>query len=241
MGLDIAEFAIAVEETFQIEFLEDDFPTINTLEELIASLERKTAEAPHSQSEADRVFREGFLSLQRLFSEELGVDISQLTPETEMAPLLKPLSRRRRIWKKVRKEFSSRIPVLYGKTYVEWGSGLCVFIGFFVGLFVTIGWDHNEWIIVRGIIGLASGTLVGLLLFIMGLFLFLPLFSTIPRECRTLGGLAKAAVATKISLDPNGQVWNRESIEKEVLQIVHEQTGLPLEKISLTEKFVYLF
>ena len=242
MGLEIAEFVMAVEDTFQVEILEDDFPSIDTLEQLITYLERKTAESLHSQTEADDMFQEKFLSLQRFFVQEFGVEISQLTPDTEIAPLLKPLSKRRRIWKKLRKDFSRHIPPLYGKFYAELVGGLCVFIGFFFGLFVTIGWDNQEWFIVRGFIGLMSGTIVGVLLYLGGIFLFSPLFSTIPRECRTFGGLAKIAVAEKkINLDPNGQLWNRESIEQEVLRLASEQSGTPVEKISLTKKLVDLF
>ena len=80
MGLDIAEFCIAIEEVFQVDILERDAQRIDTLEELIVYLERKTAEAPQSQDEADRVFQESFLSLQRLFAAELGIEASQLNP-----------------------------------------------------------------------------------------------------------------------------------------------------------------
>ena len=62
---------------------------------------RSISKAPHSQDEADRAFQESFLPLQRLFATELGIDASQLNPETEIAPLSKPLSKRRRIWKKI--------------------------------------------------------------------------------------------------------------------------------------------
>ena len=242
MGLGIAEFVIAVEEAFQVDILERDAQRIDTLEELIVYLERKTADTPHSQDEADRVFQEGFLSLQRLFAAELGIEASQLNPETEIAPLLKPLSKRRRIWKKIKKD-APRCPSLYGKIYIEWIGGLCVFLGFFFGLFVTIGWDNNAPLIIRGMIGLMSGAIGGFLLFFMGLVLFSPLFSTIPKECRTLGGLAKCTctIVLGISLDPNGQAWNRESIEKEVLRMASASTRIPVEEISLTEKLAHLF
>ena len=243
MGLDIAEFMIAIEEEFQIDILESDAQNnIDTLEHLVTYLEEKTAKAPHSQTEADRVFQEGFLSLRRFFANELEVEISQLTPETEIAPLLIPLAKRRRIWKKIRKEFSYRVPSLSGKIFIEWIGGLCVFLGFFFGLFVTIGLDNDiPSLALRGLTGFGLGIGSGCVLFLILLLLFSPLFSTIPKDCRTLGGLAKSAVVTSISLDPNGQVWTRQTITEAILHLTSIQTGIPVEKISLTDKFVNLF
>ncbi|MCL2743558.1 MAG: hypothetical protein FWE67_06890 [Planctomycetaceae bacterium] len=238
MGLDIAEFIIAIEDEFQVEIWENEAPNIDTLDKLIAYLEQETAKSPHSKTEAADAFQDGFLSLQRFFAEELGVEISQLTPETELAPLLIPLRKRRRIWKKMIKDFSRRIPSLYGKVYLECGGRICVFIGFFFGLFVTIGLGVN---VTTFLTGMVSGAIGGFVLFLAGLFLFSPLFSTIPKECRTLGGLAKIAVPAKICLNSNGQVWTRETITEAVLRITSEQTLVPVEKISLTEKFDRIF
>ena len=242
MGLEIAEFMIAVEDTFQVEIFEGEIQGIETLDDLVAWLERETAKSPHSKKEADHVFQEGFLVVQSFFARELEVDSTQLMPETEIVPLLKSLGKRRWIWEKLRKEISRRIPPLCGKSYAEWGGGLCVVVGFFLGLFVMIGLDNTvKSLVIRGIIGLISGVLGGFFLFRLGLFLFSPLFSTIPKGCRTLGGLAKCVVWTKVSLDPNGRLWSRESIEKEVLQLVSKNSWVPVEKISLSKKIVDVF
>ena len=240
MGLDLAEFFLNVEDTFQVDIFESAVEKVETLDDLVTLLEQETAKSPHSATAAERVYQEGFLTVQSFLARELEMEPSQLLPETQIAPLLKPLAERRRIWKKMRKEVSGRIPSLYGKVYNTWGSGFCLLVGFFFGLFVAVI-TLGSGVIIGTVSSLASGTMVGLLLYGMGLYLFSSRFSTIPENCRTLGGLAKRAVATKISLDPDGRVWNRESIEKELLRIVSEQSWTPLEKISLSKKLVDLF
>ena len=241
MGLEIAEFMIAIEDEFQVNIQETDAQNIDTLEQLVTYLEQETAKAPHSQTEAERMFQESFLLLQGFFAKELGVGNSQLTPETEIAPLLKPFAKRRRIWRKIRKEFSHRVPSLYGKIYFEWGGGLSVILGFFFGLFVTIGLDNGVMpLVLRGLIGFGLGIGGGFTFFIVGLLLFLPLFSTIPKECSTLGKLTRSTIAS-ISLDHNGQAWTRKTITEAILRVASEQSGIPVEKISLTDRVIDQF
>lgn len=241
MGLDIAEFVIAVEEAFQINIMESDAQNIETLGSLVDYLERETAKSPHSKAEADYIFREGFLTLQRFLVKELGVDPAQLSPETEIAPLLMPFRLRRRLWRKMRKEISASIPFLYGKTYVKWGGAVAVFFGFFTFLFSVICLDDTVLSFAKFILGIVIGLATGFGFFLSGFFVFSPLFSSIPNDCRTLGGIARSAVRTKVSLDPNGRVWTRETIAEAVRRIAAEQTGMPVEKISFSERFIDLF
>jgi len=43
------------------------------------------------------------------------------------------------------------------------------------------------------------------------------------------------------NLATNGRLWSRESIEKEVLQLVSKNSWVPVEKISLSKKIVDVF
>ena len=140
MGLELAEFFLAIEDEFQVDIFGADFSYIQTLDDFITILEKETALAPHNQAQADRLFQEQFLVIQNFFAKELGVEHSQLTPETNTALLLRSLSSRRRIWKKMRKEISESIPPLYGKEYREWLGGISVFFAFVFGLILSIEW-----------------------------------------------------------------------------------------------------
>ena len=112
MGLDFAHFLLDIEEEFNVDLFAHDFSKISTLEDFITLLEEETAKSPHTQVEADHLFQEKFLAIQNFFAKELAIDPSHLTPETSIAPLLHPLSRRRRIWEKMQKEISPIIPPL---------------------------------------------------------------------------------------------------------------------------------
>jgi len=181
MGLDFAHFLLNVDEEFNVDLFAHDFSKISTLEDFITLLEEETAKSPHTQVEADHLFQEKFLVIQNFFAEELAIDPSHLTPETQVAPLLHSLSRRR-IWKKLREEISPNIPPL-------------------------------RWTL---------------------------LFSTIPKDCNSLNGITRCIVR-KISLDSESKVWTRETITEAVLRIASEQTGIPREKISLTENVGKVF
>jgi hypothetical protein len=239
MGLEIAEFILAVEEKFNVnlfERTERDALNVDTLEQFIVLIEEEVAKSPHTQSEADRLFQEKFLAIQKFFAKELGVDTSLLTIQTETASLLRPLFRRRQIWKKMRKEISENIPPLYGKHYREWMGGISVLCAFVFGLGVGIEWE------------IIAGIFYGFLLFII-LFLtliwfwhlsFSPLFSTIPKSCCSLKDITRHAIR-KISLDPDGKIWIRETITETVRRIISEQMNIPVERISLTDRMNKIF
>jgi len=230
MGLDFAHFLLDIEEKFNVDLFAHDFFKINTLEDFITLLEEETAKSPHSQAEADILFQEKFLAVQNFFAEKLAIDISHLTPETQIAPLLRPLSRRRRIWKKLRKEISPNIPPLYGKQY----NGCLGFMSVCIAVSIVFVFVLSAMLNSLGIVlpmvfySIVVGCIFGLLV------CFPVLFSTIPTGCDSLGGITRHIVR-KISLDSEGKVWTRETITDAVLRLASEQTGIPKEKISLTE------
>lgn len=141
----------------------------------------------------------------------------------------------------MRKEISASIPALHGKTYAKWAGAFCFVLGFFTFLLSTVALEGSESLAIKAMLGMVIGLAVGFGIFWTGYFLCSPLFSSIPDGCRTLGGIARHAVRIKISLDPNGQVWTRETIAETVLRIAAEQTGMPVEKISFSERFIDLF
>jgi len=182
MGLDFAHFLLDIEEEFNADLFAHDFSKISTLEDFITLLEEEAAKSPHTQAEADILFQEKFLAVQNFFAEVLAIDPSHLTPEMQIAPLLRPLSRRRRIWTKLREEISPNIPPL-------------------------------RWSL---------------------------LFAHIPKDCNSLQGITRC-IARKICLDSEGKVWTRETITEAVLRLASEQTGIPKEKIPLTENMNKIF
>lgn len=236
MGLDIAEMMIAFEEVFQVDILEEAAQNIETLDDIVDYIEQEVRKSPTSQTEADRIYAEGVVGLRRFLSEALEIDPPQLEQETELAALLLPLERRRALWKRMREEISDSIPGLYGTLYCQWGWAPAIFLGFLVGLLVVVVAPGPE-IVLKVVPGVFCWAFVTLVLYIAGFFVFSPFFSGIPNECATLGGLARCAVRSRVSLDPHGRVWTRESIAEAVQVIVAEQTGLAREKFSLATKF----
>ena len=237
MGLDIAEFLLTLQEEFQIDIAEEDCPNMDTFEELVTYIERKIAESPRTQTEADGLFQEGFFTIRRFFNRELGIDSSLLTPVTKVAPLLLPLSHRRRVWKKLRKEMSKDIPSLvFGESTQIWTFGICASICF-LSCCYFIRWDDWGCLFTRIIPGVFTSMLAGLFFGIISLIVSaaLPFRSTIPKACDTLGDIVRLAIRTEISLDPEYRIWTRETIAKSVMRIASEQMGVPVEKISLTE------
>lgn len=245
MGLDIAEFFLAVEEEFGVNTFEQSMIEFDTLNDLVSYLEQATALAPHTLEETQHVFLREFTTVQSFFAKELDIPLSELTPEMPIAPLLEPLAFRRRFWKalqsKLRDEYCYNVPKLQGRTYQRVGGGVCVLLGFFCGLLVVIESGAVTPISAHGFIGVATGFFVGMFLYMLGTLVFSPWFSTIPESCRTLGGVVKYVVPLKPSLDPDGQPWNRETIEKAVLRAAAENTGMPLKKLSLASRFRDIF
>jgi hypothetical protein len=245
MGLDVVEFLINLEEKFHIYFRAEDenkASKIETIGDVISHVENIIAEFPHSSAEAERNSQNGMTTLSEFFARELNKNSSELFPKTEIKTLFKTLAERRRIWKKMQREISPNIPSLQGKTYCNVGGGICVFIGFFTGLgFIIELNDGSNYPIVNILLGIVSGFTAGGLLFLSGIFLFSPFFSAIPDQCRTLGNLIRYIVPTENFLDPNGQLWTRETITETVLHIASNQSGVPVEKISLLTKLTELF
>ena|GEM_PF-2117474 len=246
MGLDLAEFLIYIEEGFNVELFANDFSNISTLEEFITLLEEETAKSPHTQVEADYLFQEKFLVIQNFFAKELAIDPSHLTPETQVASLLHPLSRRRRIWKKMRKEISPNIPPLDGKFYCECLGGMSVCFAVLILFIFALGAMSEWWgmLLLAIFYGIVVGFACGLVVFGISVgfyrLCFSRLFSTIPKNCDSLQGVTRCIVR-KISLDSEGKIWNRETITEAVLRIISEQMGIPREQISLTEDMAKIF
>jgi hypothetical protein len=83
---------------------------------------------------------------------------------------------------------------------------------------------------------MVGGVIIGAAVHMVGMMLLGPMFSTIPKGCRTLEEITRCVVPTQICLAPNGQEWTRQSIERMVLRIASKASGLPVEKLSLSMK-----
>jgi len=237
MSFDLSYFLETVEKEFCVDLLEAP-GELNTLNDLVLYLERHTAVMPHSSEEADSMFQDGLMTLRTFLAKELDLNVMDLTSATEIESILKPLTKRRRVWRKLQKEISDNIPSLVSVTYRLIGG----IAGFLIGIIVMVSviFGQNETnpnpLPIAILLGMMAGLIMGLSAYAGGTMLLAPLFSTIPRGCDTLGEMTQRVVPTQICLDPDGQEWTRQSIEQSVLLIASKASGLPVEKISLSMK-----
>ncbi|MGL4942942.1 MAG: hypothetical protein ACRC46_07110 [Thermoguttaceae bacterium] len=234
MALD--QFLILVEKKFHANLMDAEADEVLTLEELVVYLEQFTDKMPHSQDESDRLFQNKVAELLSIVVHETGIDESLVTPTTDLATVLKPISLRRRVWKKMQRSFSEHIPPLASKVYGIVGGFVSVCIGLVVAASVVLGQNpHNPNPMPNAILlACMVGGLAGFMCYWGGNILFGPLFSKIPKEGRTIKDIVRYAIPLNVCLDQDGQAWTRESIEKAVLRIASKTSGVPLEKISLS-------
>ncbi|MCL2118290.1 MAG: hypothetical protein FWH27_07685 [Planctomycetaceae bacterium] len=239
MGLDLGDFLFAIEEQFCVDLMKDeDEQTNGSLDELVSYLEKHTEKMPHSQEEADQVFQSGIMTLRTFFAKELAMDVSSLNSTTETESLFKSNAVRRRVWKKLRQEISDNIPPLVSITYRLIGGGIAFCVGVIVVFSVIFGQSETNPnpLPIAILLGAVAGFIMALALYQAGVIVLASIFSTIPTQCRTLEEIIRYVVPTQICLDPDGQIWTRESIEKAVLSITSKASGIPVEKISLSMK-----
>lgn len=227
MGIDFAEVLLVAEDKFHIEIW-DDAPKLDTIEDLIDCIEQKTAQAPHCFEEVKQQNQENFDKVKRFLAQELDLPLSQLTPETETASLFKTYSKRRKVWDKMNKVLSRRLPVLEGKFFAECFGGFWYIVGFTFALFVMISSDST----LNGFYGLTMGACGGIILYVLGNRFFLPLFFRIPKECQTLDGLVRSTFRTGISIDTEGKFWSRQAITEFVFEKICNVSDVPVEKLS---------
>ncbi len=234
MALD--QFLMKIEEEFGVNLMAPAADEILTLVELIAYLEKFTVEMPHSQEEVDQIFQDGIEKLRMIIAENSEIDVSLITPKTELESILKPRSVRRRIWHKMRQDFSDDIPSLTSKAYRFLGGIVCTLVGILIACSIVIGQNPTKPnpMPIAVFLGIFVGAFAAFLLYAVTEMVLAPFFATIPKECRTLEEIVAYVIPTRICVDRNGQQWNRESIEKTVLKIAGKSSGIPAKDISLT-------
>lgn len=232
MALD--QFLILVEKKFNVDLMEAD--DIDTLDKLVGYLDDYISKMPHSQEEADHLFQSKITELRSIVAQEVGIDESTITPTTDLGTVLKTMSVRRRVWKKMQQGFSENVPPLTSKAYNIVGGFVSVCVGIAVLFSVVLGQrpTNPNPMPIAIMLGCAAGGLMGFCFYMAGSILFGMFFATIPQEGRTIEDIIGYAIPMQICTDRNGQAWTRESIEKAVLRIASKTSGIPIENISLS-------
>jgi acyl carrier protein len=227
MGLDFAELVIDVEEEFGISIPDEEAQQCNTVGDLITFVQACVC-AKASWCWTGHAFQ----ALRDVIVAEAGVARAGLRPSTSLS---KALPRRAlvRVWPKLDEHLRQGGLDLPGLRLSVAGCVLLV-----LALFAAIGYavglipPHLPRIVgVRALIGLAAWIAV----FAGAMRL---LVNRLPPRCITMGDLARAIRATasraQIAAAPPAPL----EIQAKVIELVSKRLDIPVEKITLSSRFV---
>jgi acyl carrier protein len=232
MGLDTVELVMVVEETFDVSIPDEEAEKLRTVGDLYYWIAERIG-APGSSICPSSA---AFYRLRRVLMRVWKIDRRVIRPATATSELV-PLDGRRRAWAALEQELSWRLPNLRRPL---WLSMVCwsILAGLWPITFLACFVNGLPASLFTSLV--ISECIVWVLLLWPVAELTRPLAVHLPPSCVTVRGLVDASVRSNYGIIgkqatgsyPQGEVWDR------LRQIVAEQAGIPIEKVTEELDFV---
>lgn len=225
MGLDSVELLMAVEETFQISFSDDEAQKIVTVGDFYQGILIKLGDG----KSPDCLSRWTFYQIRWAFMNQLNLPRAQIKLETKLDEII-PMTNRIAIWEKLAQVSTFTLPRLHRPVWMQWligVPGIVLFLGSVFFVFKKNGYINSMLFV--------ASVLIPVLIYKLTQQ-FAVCFS---RESVTVKNLVKSVLQLNYGAIAKAKAkWNEQEVWNVLQGIIVEQLGVKLEKVTKDARIV---